>query len=82
MCKVGSQLVVFELERNTTYDVDVDDEIFDSFATSDNDGKATFPNFRWTARYEGNPANFVIYKRSDPDRTVITANVSIVQPCP
>ncbi|BDA71601.1 hypothetical protein CAL7716_057670 [Calothrix sp. PCC 7716] len=81
MCKVGSQLVVFELESDTTYDVDVDDELFDSFATTDSNGKAKFPNFNWSAKYEGSPANFILYKRSDPDTTVITANVSIIQPC-
>lgn len=81
MCKVGSQLVTFSLEPNTDYDVDVDDEIFDSFATSDELGKATFPGFNWSAKYEDSPANFVIYKRGDADRPVITASVSIIQPC-
>jgi hypothetical protein len=64
MCKVGSQLVTFSLEPNTDYDVDVDDEIFDSFATSDELGKAKFPNFNWSAKYKDSPANFVIYSTS------------------
>jgi hypothetical protein len=81
MCKVGSQLVTFSLEPNTDYDVDVDDEIFDSFATSDSNGKAKFSNFNWSAKYEDSPANFVIYKRGDASSPVITASVSIVQPC-
>jgi hypothetical protein len=81
MCKVGSQLVTFSLEPNTDYDVDVDDELFDSFATSDSNGKATFPGFNWSAKYEGSPANFVIYKKGDAGNPVITASVSIIQPC-
>jgi hypothetical protein len=81
MCKVGTQLIAFQLEKNTDYDVDVDDGIFDSFGTSDSNGKATFPGFKWNAMYEGNSANFVIYKKGDVDNPVIIANVSIIQPC-
>jgi hypothetical protein len=81
MCKVGSQLVVLQLQPAETYDVDVDDEIFDSFAVTDSTGRGEFNNFNWNANYEGAPANFVIYKRGNPDNPVITANVSIIQPC-
>ncbi|MGF1676572.1 MAG: hypothetical protein ACFCUV_23270, partial [Rivularia sp. (in: cyanobacteria)] len=81
MCKVGSQFIVLELVPGVEYEADEDDtRTPPRIAIADGDGRAEFGNINFDKEYEGQPAGLYVWERNS-ERTVISTQVSVVQPC-